>query len=67
VPKETIEIPMELFDRLMDFMERTHKATWDPKFVGRTIKLGEKVWVDLIKVGDEQGFVPIHERMEPAS
>jgi hypothetical protein len=34
----TIEVPVDLFDRLMDFMEWEHTATFDPKFVGETVK-----------------------------
>jgi hypothetical protein len=41
-----ITLSDDLFDRLMDFMDRTHRATCDPKFVGATIKLGEKVFAD---------------------
>jgi hypothetical protein len=58
---KTIEIPVDLYDRLMDFLDRWHTSTCDPKFVGKTIKAGESVMAELICLGEEQGFVAIHQ------
>jgi hypothetical protein len=62
----TVEIPVDVFDRLLDFMERMHEvATCDPRFVGERFKLGERVFADLKRLGAEQGFTAMHERAVP--
>jgi hypothetical protein len=45
--EEVIQMPEEVFERLLLFLERWHSPTFDPGFVGQIIKRGERLMEDL--------------------
>jgi hypothetical protein len=58
--QKTVEIPMEVFDRLMEFFDRWHQSSFDPKFVGQTGKKGEQCMRDLFDIATENAIPMPH-------
>lgn len=58
------EMPFTLTDAefalLYEYLDREHTVTWDPKEVGKTTKIGKKLWDRVQEIAEEKGFTPTH-------
>ena len=55
-----ITLTTEEFALLYEYLDREHTLVWDPKTVGKTTKIGKKLWDRIQAVAVEQGFTPTH-------
>jgi hypothetical protein len=52
------------FALLYEYLDREHSITWDPKVIGKTTKIGKKLWDRVQEIAVEYDFVPTHEPIE---
>jgi hypothetical protein len=46
----------EQFEALMVYLEREYRECGDPDYIGETVGLGEKLWVEMCRVVEAQDF-----------
>lgn len=54
----SVTLTDEQFALLWTYLDREYRVVSDPRYVGETIKIGEKLWAMVREVGAEQGFSP---------
>jgi hypothetical protein len=57
-----ITLTDEQFALLYEYLDREHSFVWGAREVGKTTKIGNRLWKIVQELADEHGFVPEHER-----
>ena len=67
LPAMPITLSDDEFATLYEYLDREHSFVWDPMVVGKTTKIGKKLWDRVQEIAVEQDFTPTHEPIDEAS
>lgn len=53
-----IVLTQEQFSMLWTYLNRQYRVVSDPRYVGETVKIGEKLWQAVREIAEAQDFTP---------